>query len=144
MAKKNKIMNPNLANQTLRVKDGKGGMLDVECDVDGCAEVSEEVYKALIGTPGWSDPVKRAPRKAPKRPAKLVESEEASEDEEDEEEAEEGEEGEETPPYEEWDYKELKKEARSREDADPKFQPPDSAKTEDIIKALEADDARQG
>jgi len=134
-----KIMNIHMAGQTLRVKDGKGGMLDLRCDADGCVEVSDEMADKLANTPGWSAPGTRAPRKAPVRPAAAPVVAEAP--------SEEGESADDetsVAPYEEWDYKALKAEARDRQEADPMFQPPDSGKAEDIIKALEADDEKNG
>lgn len=49
----------------------------------------------------------------------------------------------EVPPYAEWAYKDLVAEVKARIEADPEgFVTPDSKKTEDIVAALEADDAR--
>lgn len=140
-----KIMNKNMAGQTMRYRSG-GEMKDATCDDNGCVELPEDFAQKLLQTPGWSEPVVRAPRKAPRRPVEPPKPQEVSEDASDEEEAEEGAEGEaegeEVPPYEEWDYPDLKAEAKKRQENDPTFQPPDSAKKEDIIKALELDDAK--
>jgi len=120
-------------------------MQDAVCDDDGCVELPDVLALQLLNTSGWSDPVKRAPRKAATRPSAPVAPQPAPEVEESpeapEEGSEEGEEGEEVPAYAEWSYHDLVTEAKARME-DPDFQPPDSRSKDDIVKALEADDAK--
>lgn len=144
-----KIQNLKLAGQKLRYQKRPDSveMSEAVGDAEGTFELPDDVADKLLGTPGWSAPTKRAPRKAKTRPQTPPKPETPQDPEEGSEEGEEGgegeEEGEDVPPYSEWDYQDLKAEAKKRMD-DPKFQPPDSAKAADIIKALEADDAREG
>lgn len=139
--KTKKIMNKNMAGQTLRFRGAKGDMEAATCDADGAVELPEEFADKLLQTPGWSMPVTRAPRKAPRRPQEpekpQTDPEEGSGGEGAEASAEADEE---VPPYEEWSYADLKAEAKNRMENDPNFQPPDSSKKDDIVKALEADD----
>lgn len=141
------IMNPNMKNQTFRMKGDDGQMVDVSCDGDGKCDLPDAAADRLLSTQGWTTPVKRTPRKPAQRagtPAPPPEPSEGDEGTPDGAEGGEGsgeEETEEVPPYSEWNYKDLVQEAKNRME-DPNFQPPDSKGKEDIIKALEADDAR--
>lgn len=143
-----KIMNHKMAMQTLRFRKSPDSteMLESTGDEDGVFELPQAVADQLLGTPGWSKPGTRAPRKAKTRPETPSKPKTPPTPEGEGEDAQEGSEGEEEgeiPPYSEWDYSDLLAEAKKRMD-DPNFQPPDSKKGDDIIKALEADDAREG
>lgn len=137
------IQNNNMKNQSFRMR-GEKGMIDVKCDEKGRCELPDDAADKLLKTPGWTSPTERKPRKPPQRPAETSKPSEPSGDDEGGDEGaggdDEGSEDE-VPPYEDWAYKDLVKEAQNRmEDAN--FQPPDSKSKEDIIKALKADDAR--
>lgn len=137
-----KIKNEKLAGVRLNVR----GQVYIG-DSRGVFDLPEEDAKMILATPGWSG-VQRVPRsvepsQAAAKPEPAPAKGGASEDDETggESEGDEGDEGD-VPPYSEWTYDELRNEARRRMEEDENFVAPKSKKSDDIIEALEADDAR--